>query len=77
MKALIGILTLMSVLSFTTACNKNHGNGDGIQREESIGGDDLRETDSYKQKLPTKDDGEIEENKDTIEMGPNDDSVED
>lgn len=57
MKAFLVLLSLMSLLSFSVACNKNSDSDiRGIQREEAMDSDDLRETDSYDDQVPVKED---------------------
>jgi len=78
MKAFFGILSLLSLLTFSVACNRDSGMSDTskeVQREEAIEGDDLRETDNYNQSLPAQEEEDVQQDRDTMDMVPNDSSV--
>lgn len=74
MKALLVLLSLISLLSFSIACNKNTDRDRGIQREEAMDADDFRETDSYDKTVPVQEQEDMED-RDVIDMGPNESSV--
>lgn len=59
MKILFGVLTLLSLLTFSVACS-GPANDDQMQREEAMDGDDLRETDSYENVVPVDNDKVME-----------------
>jgi hypothetical protein len=78
MKALLVLLSLISLLSFSVACNRNSDNdARGIQREEAMDNDDFRETDSYDEGVPVQEEEDMQEDRDVINMGPNESSVND
>lgn len=78
MKALLVLLSLLSLLSFSVACNRNTSEDSrGIQREEAMDNDDFRETNSYDEGMPAQEEQDIQEDSDVINMGPNESSIRD
>ena len=74
MKTFFGILSLLSLLSFSVACNRDSGMTDStkdVQREEAIQGDDMRETGSHKRVLPAQEEEAVRKDRDTMNLGPN------
>lgn len=75
MKSLMGILALLSLFAFSVACNRDAQREEqGMQREEDIRGDDIRENDTFDRSLPVEQD-EMEPERDDMDMGPNESSV--
>lgn len=70
MKAFFGILSVVSLLTFSVACNRDSGMSNptkDVQREEAIDGDDLRETDNYEQALPAKEEEAVQRDESSAE----------
>lgn len=75
MKTFLVILSLLSLLAFSLGCNK--ATDRGMQREEAMEGDDFRETKSYDEGVPAQEEEDIQEDRDVINMGPNESSIRD
>lgn len=55
MKTFFGILSLLSILSFSVACNREGVNNRGVQREEALEGEMFEEdTENYNRALPAE-----------------------
>jgi hypothetical protein len=76
MKTILMILSLVSLLAFSNSCNKNSDQS-GIQREEAMEGSDFRETKSYDEGVPAQEEEDMQEDRESINMGPNESSVRD
>ena len=75
MKAILGMLVLLSLAVVTTACNRDATKTDeNVQREEAIRSDDLREKDSFDRTVPVED-NEMDKQNEDIDMGTQDSSV--
>jgi hypothetical protein len=77
MKAILGMLVLLSLLALTNACNRDATKTDeNVQREEAIRSDDLREKDSFDRNVPLKD-NKMDKETEEIDMGTQETSVTD
>lgn len=77
MKTFLTILSLLSLFAFAIACNKDADRSHGMQREDAMEGDDFRETKSYDEGVPAQEEEDIQDERDIINMGPNESSIRD
>ncbi|MBA2406015.1 MAG: hypothetical protein H0V66_14665 [Bdellovibrionales bacterium] len=75
MKAFMGILAVLSLMAISTACNRDAQRDDGIQREETIRGDDVRENDNFNRSVPVEEREMTPPAGGETDMGPNESSV--
>lgn len=73
MKQIIGILSLTSLLFLSFSCNKDREMQkedvrEDIQREEVMGADDIRETDTYDRSVPVEEE-EVDMERDIVRPG--------
>lgn len=67
MKYFIVFLAFAGVMAFGTACNRDSGiEREDIQREEALGADDIRETDTYDRSVPVENEEEMDMNRDDV-----------
>lgn len=64
MKIFMLMFALFSLLGFSTGCSRD--DSDVIQREESLGRDDIRETDTYERSVPLNDGEDADIDRDVL-----------
>ncbi len=60
MRNLLNLLALLTLASFAVSCGGPEKDDNHIQREEFLGSDDIRETDSYDNAVPVDNDRVME-----------------